>query len=139
MPFLRNLIRCHRGVALLAIALALSIKALVPAGYMIQSTPASPLGIAICSAADPGMAAVQLAVPVRAGEHDGQHEQAKQQPDNQCGYSALTKAAISGADAVLLALVFAFILVLGLAPSRQPPIHRLPRFLPPLRGPPATV
>jgi hypothetical protein len=49
----------------------------------------------------------------------------------------MAKSAIGGADPFLLTLAFAFILVLGLAPSRILPARPVPHALPPLRGPPA--
>ena len=54
-------------------------------------------------------------------------------------FSSLAKVADGAADALLLALAFAFILVLGLAPVQRVAFRRPPYLRPPLRGPPAAA
>ncbi len=71
--------------------------------------------------------------PPKKGERSRDGEQASKD----CAYSAIGKSALGGADPILLALAFAFILVLGLAPSRALPARPVPHTRPPLRGPPA--
>ena len=58
-----------------------------------------------------------------------------------CGFASDDDGVINGGagDAALLALAFAFILVLGLAPVRHLAFQRNSYLRPPLRGPPAAA
>jgi hypothetical protein len=129
---LRAFLRTNRRLALALVALALVIKALVPAGYMLggpMGDGARILTIAICADATGGAVTKQIAVPA-----DGKSDHAK--AAGTCAWGVLAMAALSGADVLLLAAALAFILALGLTPSR--PVVRLQRshLRPPLRGPP---
>lgn len=125
----RAFFRMHRRLALSAIVLAVLIKALVPAGYML-SDKAHVLTIAICSDASDQAATRQITIP-----SDGKSSHAKAEAS--CAWGLLAMAALGGADVVLLALALAFILALGLAPSRPAAPARTANLRPPLRGPPA--
>lgn len=131
MQRLRALIRDHRHLALLVLALAFLVRAAMPAGYMVSRDASSVITISVCSDATGGHKTTQLVIPAKPGKT------ASQAKDGSCAFSALAKSTLGGADAILLALAFAFILVLGLAPSRVPPARPVPHTLPPLRGPPA--
>jgi hypothetical protein len=133
MRGLRATIRNHRSLALLALVLAFLIRAALPAGYMVAAAPSSMVTIAVCSDAGGAHKVVQLAVPPKQGERS----KGQSSKDGTCAFSAVAKSALGGADPVLLALAFAFILVLGLAPSRVLPARAVPHARPPLRGPPA--
>jgi len=136
MHALRASVFGHRHIAILILALALAMKALIPAGTMI-SAGSQLLTISICSGVDGSETTTTIAVPVKKsapGDHDDSGK-----TGGQCAFSALSLVAIGGADAALLALAFAFILVLGLAPARRLPARRNLRIRPPLRGPPATA
>jgi hypothetical protein len=129
MHWLRASIRDHRHLALLVVALAFLVRAALPAGYMIARDASSVITVAVCSGGD--HKTIQLAVPAKPGEAG------KAAKDSSCAFSAMAKSAIGGADPFLLTLAFAFILVLGLAPSRIVPARPVAHVLPPLRGPPA--
>ncbi|HEY6814965.1 MAG TPA: hypothetical protein VI168_05450 [Croceibacterium sp.] len=131
MQRLRASIRDHRHLALLALALAFLVRAALPAGYMVSHDASSVITIAVCSDASGGHKTTQLVVPAKPGAP------AKGAKDGPCAFSTLAKSALGGADPILLALAFAFILVLGLASTRVLPARPVPHTQPPLRGPPA--
>ena len=134
MQAFRAFLRVNRNLALGLVALALVIKALVPAGYMLSGPlgdGAHVLTIAICADASGGQLTKQIVVP-SDGKSD---EHAKIQ--GTCAWGLLAMAALGGADVLLLALALAFILAIGVAPSRPTPLPREHRLRPPLRGPPA--
>jgi hypothetical protein len=132
MQRLRASIRNHRHLALLVLALAFLVRAALPAGYMVSRDASSVITISVCSDASGAHKTTQLVIPDKPGKASGQTTK-----DGSCAFSAMAKSALGGADPVLLALAFAFILVLGLAPSRVLPARPVPHTLPPLRGPPA--
>lgn len=128
---IRALVIRYRALAMLLFALALAMKALVPAGFMIVSNDLS-INVVLCS----GMGEQRMvSIPV---EREGKADIVS---DKQvCHGSALDKAVDSGADAALLDEALAFILALGFATVCALLLLRSPRFLsPPLRGPPATI
>ena len=134
MASLRRLLRDHRRCALLLVALALAIRGLVPAGYMIGGQTTT-LTIAVCADASGAQQFRQIVVP-----HDGKSG-APMQGDHAkdggvCAWSSLAMGAVAGADPVLLALALAFILALGFAPATVPTPRAFARLRPPLRGPP---
>jgi hypothetical protein len=134
MPMLRALIDRHRRLAVLLIVLALVIKAVVPAGYML-GVQGTVLTVTICADASGSEVHKQIVVPPKGTANDLADAHAK--APVACPYAALGFAALAGADAVLLALALAFVLALGLAPSRPVPLRRIAFLRPPLRGPPA--
>ncbi|MBC2666815.1 hypothetical protein H7F51_14955 [Novosphingobium flavum] len=129
MTLLRAFLRDHRKLASLVLAMALLMKALVPAGYMVESG-SRVLAVAICADASGGHFTLQIVIP---GKTDGEarHDKA----EGTCAFSALAMGALGGADPALLLIALAFILLLGLAPA--PARRKGPaRLRPPLRGPP---
>lgn len=132
MHRLRDLIRDHRHLALLALALAILVRAALPAGYMVSRDASSTITISVCSDASGGHKTTQLVIPAKPGKTVGQSAK-----DGSCAFSTLTKSTLGGADPILLALAFAYILVLGLAPTRVLSTRLVPHTLPPQRGPPA--
>lgn len=132
MNWLRDVIRGHRRMALLLLFLALAFKAVVPVGFMLAPAPDRLITVSICSAAVGTAKQMQIAIPGRQDSNDPT-DAAKSQP---CAFSGLFHPAI-GADGILLAIAFAFIMALGLAPLRQLPPRPVSRLRPPLRGPPS--
>src|SRR5688572_25557289 len=132
MQVLRAIVMRHRALASLLVALALCLKAIVPAGYMVE-TGAHMLTVTICDAATGHTVTKQIAVPMK----DGSGKDAAGQGKGDCAYSSLSSASISGADPVLLLLAVAFILTLGFAPVHAPAPRPVSCLRPPLRGPPA--
>jgi len=135
MHGLRACLLGHRRIAILIVALALAMKALLPAGYMISSGPHS-LAITICGGVDGKDSTARIEVPAKGGAQ-GDAERGK--ASEHCPYSGLSMAALGGADAVLLATALAFILLLGFLPVRVPLARQRAHLRPPLRGPPATA
>lgn len=136
---LRIFLRSHRHMAALILALALALRALVPAGYMVGSPAASGtrfLTIEICADVLGQRVTRQIAIGQSAPTGDHQPA-ANQRGDHPCAFSTLTMAALAGADVVLLAAALAFVLALGFAPVASPARPGTPRLRPPLRGPPA--
>jgi hypothetical protein len=134
MHALRALIRDHRRLALVVLALAFVVRAATPPGYMVSADAASVLTVSVCSDASGGHKVVQVVIPAKPGERGHGQQSAK---DGPCAFAATAKSTLGGIDPILLALAFAFILVLGLAPVRAPVMRRAPHVRPPLRGPPA--
>jgi hypothetical protein len=135
MSSLRALTHTYARLSLVLVVLALAVKALVPAGYMISSTGERFLTVTICADASGTPKQMRIAIPDK-NEKGGDHSEAgdKSQP---CAFSGLGHAALGGADPVLLAAALAFILLVGLAPLRAPPARDIPFLRPPLRGPPS--
>lgn len=131
MHGLRASIRNHRHLALLVLAVAFLIRAALPAGYMVAHGTSSVITIAVCADATGEHKTTELVIPAKPSA------QGKAAKDGTCAFSAMAKGALGAADPILLAIAFAFILVLGLAPLRVPPARPVPHVLPPLRGPPA--
>jgi hypothetical protein len=138
MAPLRALLRSHRRLAALLLALALCMKALVPAGYMVGGSMvdggAKVLTIEICADTLGAKLTRQIAVPHHAAPGDAQGDHGKSAAA--CPYAGLAMAGLAGVDTALLALALGFILALGFAPVPPPRLARAAYFRPPLRGPP---
>lgn len=133
MHAIRAFFRTNRRFALAILALALTIKALVPAGYMLGGPlgdGAHVLTLAICADASGELTTKQITVP-----SDGKSDHVK--AEGTCAWGVLAAAALAGVDVLLLALALAFILALGMAPSRPAARSQRTYLRPPLRGPPA--
>lgn len=131
-----RLFRDRRRLAALLVALALCAKALIPAGFMVQSQ-GRVITVAICADASGGQLTRQIVIPHRdsTGGDNSHHDKA----DGTCAWTGLFGAADSLADPFLLVLALAFILALGFLPQRAPPRARSHYLRPPLRGPPLTA
>ncbi|WP_420381550.1 DUF2946 family protein [Novosphingobium sp.] len=120
----------HRALALAVIALALAMKALVPAGYMIGGD-AKVLTVRVCDGYGDNHA---IAIVTKGATHS---DAGKALHDQQaCPFSALALAHMRGADPIQLALALAFSVLLGIiAPVAVTP-RAFARLRPPLRAPP---
>lgn len=137
MARLRLLIRHHARPVLVFLALALAVKALVPAGFMLSPGTERFLTVTICADASGVPKQMRIALPEKDVAHGDQAEAAdKGQP---CAFSGLGHVALGCADPLLLAAALAFILLIGFAPLRAPPARAIPFLRPPLRGPPITA
>lgn len=136
MHALRILLLKRRQFALVLVALALCMKALMPAGYMVSES-ARVFTITICSDASGEKISREIVIPAKGGS--GHQDDAHGKADAQCAWSSLSMAATGGADAPLLALALAFILALGFLPAPILRARRADYLQPPLRGPPATA
>ncbi|MCW1402877.1 DUF2946 family protein [Novosphingobium sp. MW5] len=134
MTSLRALFLDHRNFAALMVGIALFMKALVPAGYML-GTEGRVLTVEICSDASGGHLTKQIVIPTDGKSHEGQTDHAK--ADGTCPFASLAMGAVGGADPALLLVAIAFILLLAFAPLVLPMRERPDYLRPPLRGPPA--
>jgi hypothetical protein len=132
MDSLRAFFLQYRSAAILLVLAALCMKSLVPTGYMIGQEGKA-LTVQICNDALSDHAIKNIALPMKEGSGGSGLKQSKAE----CPYSAMSMAALSGADPALLALALAFIVALGFAPSPVPAARRALYLRPPLRGPPS--
>ena len=136
MRSLRNLIHARPVFAMFILAMTLCVKALVPSGYMI-SGGSKTITVGICT---DGMGAPQTKTITILLDPSVPAEPAhKGKADSPCAFSALSMGALGGADAPLLALALAFILLLGTVHVPQFFAQRGVRWHPPLRGPPSLI
>lgn len=134
MTSLRALTRRNAQLTLVLLLLALGVRALVPAGFMVTPAGERFLTVTICSDATGVPKQMQIAIPGKP-DAGGDHAEAadKGQP---CAFTGLGHAMLSGADPALLAAALAFILLIGLAPLPALPTRDILFLRPPLRGPP---
>lgn len=128
MHSLRAYFLSHARVAALLVALALCMKALIPAGYMLGGESKT-ITVQIC--ADSLGAKITKQIDVGTKDHG------KSKADMPCAFTALTHGVLGGADPIQLALALLFILTLGFAPLLPAGVKRVHYLRPPLRGPPA--
>ncbi len=131
----RALIRDHARLTLVLVALALAVKAVVPAGFMLSAGGDRFLTVTICSAGIDTPRQMQIAIPGKQGA-GGDHLDAAAKATH-CAFSGLGHSASGGADPLLLAAALSFILLLGIAPPPALPRREISFLRPQLRGPPA--
>ena len=136
MQLLRTLLYRNRALASLLLVCALAMKAVVPAGYMALPG-AQLLSVSICADASDGAELRQIAIPMKGEPAPAGGEHGKSA--GPCAFSALAMASLGGADAPLLALALAFLLVAVVIAATPPPASAQAHLRPPLRGPPCTV
>lgn len=133
MRALRNYLLVRRALAIAVIVLALAIKALVPAGFMIE-TGNMVISVAICADAS-GDHASSRDIVIPAKQPSG--GSSKTEPGDSCAFAGHSPAVAAGADPVQVALALAFIILLGFLPVAMPLVSPGRRVRPPLRAPPA--
>ena len=114
--------------------MALAMKALVPAGYMVASGTRT-LSIQICADSVGQRMTKQIAVADTGANHatdTAKSDMAKQA----CPYGGHSAPVLGGTDPWLLAAALAFIIALGVAPVAIPRPRRAGFLLPPACGPP---
>lgn len=136
MTWLRTFLLHHRSIALMLALVALCMKALVPAGYMVGQG-AKTLTIEFCSDGLNEIAAKQIVIPMKDApdSSSGDHDQSK----GDCAFSVLSIASLGGAQPGLLADSLVFILSAGFGPPVAPVLQSSFDLRPPLRGPPAAL
>ncbi|MFN4020218.1 MAG: hypothetical protein ACK4IC_06850 [Erythrobacter sp.] len=134
MVCLRALLRQQTRLVPVLLVLALMVKAMVPAGFMLSPGTERFLMVTICADASGMPKQMRIALPDNS-DAGGDHDEAadKGQP---CAFSGLGHAVLSGADPLMLAAALAFILLIGFAPRPALPGRDTPFVRPPLRGPP---
>ena len=133
MSLMRTILHRYRIMAFVVIALALAMKALVPAGYMVDSASKA-LTIRVCADAQLTSTVLDIVVPMKS-EPAGKHSKAQ----DACPYTALSLASLGGADPFQLALALLFILATGFTALALTAPRRIGYLRPPLRGPPALI
>lgn len=129
MTGLRDVLHRHTMIAMSIMVLVLAVRAMIPAGYMTNASPAG-LTVELCSSISGKT--VTIALPGQSGHQD----HGKDQADKPCAFASLGQAMTSATDPVLLASAIAFIIALGILLDRSPPQARTGHLRPPLRGPP---
>ncbi len=140
MIALRRLSLHHPTLALWLALAALTVKLLVPAGFMVGVVEGRTI-LQICSGFGPVAAAPMMhhamaddGVTHAAGAgHGGTGHAEAEMP---CPFAALAHGSLAATDPVLLSLALAFVLALGFAAVARPPVRRAAFLRPPLRGPP---
>jgi hypothetical protein len=133
MNLMRALILGHRQLAMLLLALALCVKALVPAGFMVERK-AMVLTVSICADGLGARTTQQMVIPMKPDPASHGGEQSKR--DGSCGFTSLGFGALAVADSALLAAAMLFILALGFTAVVQRRFVAPVRLLPPAQGPP---
>lgn len=135
MQRLRSFLLHHGRMALCAAVLALTVKVLIPGGYMPERQGGTLL-VLLCDGSGPTdthrALAVALPAPGKTAKPDGSSNSA-------CPYAALALPGLTPADSALLAAALAFILLLGMAGMPVARRAAPARLRPPLRGPPGLV
>lgn len=136
----RHFLLVRYRMAFVLIALALAVKALVPAGFMVEAR-GHVLTVAICAdASGEHSQSRQIVIPGKpAGGQFSPAKSGQSKTGEACPFSALSMAGVSGADPALLALALGFILLLGFLPVCAPCVLFTRRIRPPLRAPPVLV
>ena len=133
MGSFRAFLRANRRFAALLGVLALAMKALVPAGYMLaQQTTV--LSVTICADGQDKRIAHEITVPMKAGHADDSGDHGKD--SGTCSWSSLAMGALGNVAPELLAIALAFILALGFRAAAPPAARSASRLRPPLRAPP---
>ena len=122
----------HQLLAILVVMVALSMKIVVPNGFMIGQN-SKVLAVQLCTDGMGQGVAAKIAIPMKGAPGDSSGKQGK----TECPFASLSMASLTGADPALLALALAFILALGFAPTHTADPKRFSYLRPPLRGPPA--
>jgi hypothetical protein len=130
---LRRLLLDHRALALWLAALALAVRLLVPAGFMVGTVDGRPV-LQVCS----GYGPVASMAMTHGGHHGSADHRESDHPatDMSCPYGALAQAATTPVDPVLLVLAIAFAMALGVRAMRWPALRDRAHLRPPMRGPP---
>jgi hypothetical protein len=124
----------QRSWVIVILALALFIRAVIPAGFMVAPSSLK-LTVQVCADGASGKTSVQIEVPLsKGGQRDKSDHGQKSEP---CAFSALSMASMATDHSPLLiaalATIVATIITNG-APHLQHQTHYL---RPPLRGPPS--
>jgi hypothetical protein len=133
MIFCRRLVLDHKWLMALLCLAAMTMKMLVPQGYMIGGDSKS-LTVEICT--EQGVIEQTIAIPMKqgSGKHNADDTSAKS-----CAFGGFSHSALDTIDPFLLAFAIAFIMLAGLRSPVLPPAS-LKRWLrPPPIGPPLTA
>ena len=133
MTLFRVLILNHRKLALMLLVFTLCVKALVPAGFMVERK-AMVLTVSICADGLGTRTTQQMVIPMKPDPASHGSDHGKR--DGSCAFTSLGSGSLAAVDPMLLAVALLFILALGFVGVLQRrPLVAL-RLLPPAQGPP---
>lgn len=135
MGKLRAFFQHHRGLAALVVVLALALKALIPAGTMIESQTRS-IVIAICDGTQHQTLAA-IALPQTGKAEDGRTDHGK--AISVCPYAVLGGMGLADAPGVPLTIAPILASAPAFPTSMAPAPLRTFHALPPPRGPPGAI
>jgi hypothetical protein len=130
---MRAIIPKQRSLLMVIFALALLVRAVIPAGFMVSPSSLK-LTVQICADGAPGQTSIQVEVPLsKGGQRDNSDHGQKSEP---CAFSALSMASMAGDHSTLLNVALA-VIVGTIVTNGATHLRRKTRHLrPPLRGPP---
>ncbi|KAJ8137615.1 hypothetical protein OY671_009172, partial [Metschnikowia pulcherrima] len=121
----------HRRSAAIVVAFASSMKASLPAGYMVGPAQGQKIStLLVCADASGDHLARQVSSPA-SGQKDGNSPS-----HDVCPFAGHAFAASGGADPIQIASAISFVLASGFAPAPLPRLARARHVLPPPCGPP---
>ena len=136
MDALRTWIFGNRFALIALCVLAFSIKAVIPTGYMISPSDGPlMLTVTVCDVSSPGLAKVEMAVPMKAGHRGHQSDQSIKHSD--CAFTSLIGGALAGADPIQIEALLAFTLALAFLPLGALVVRQAAYLRPQTRAPPA--
>jgi hypothetical protein len=136
----RRVLIGHYRLAAMLVAIALLMKLVVPAGYMVSGEHGR-FQVMLCSGVAPRAMTLDVMAQHAGMTHHGpakQHEQGSK-AEMPCAFAGLALHAIGGADPILLAVALAFVAALALCPTLPVAPRARAYVRPPLRGPPACL
>lgn len=134
MRAMRVLTLHQRSWFIMILALAMFVRAVVPAGYMVA--PASmTLSVQICADGVMGPSKIEIEVPL---SNDGQSDKTDHgQKSGPCAFSALSMALMAGDHSPLLIVALATIVATIITNGAPHLLYQSHHLRPPLRGPPS--
>ncbi|MBB3862229.1 hypothetical protein GGQ88_003527 [Novosphingobium hassiacum] len=109
------------------------MKALVPAGFMVEARATS-LTVLVCADSTGARGAIEVAIPKAERKHG-----ADAKSHEACPFSVLSLASTGGTDSIQLAIALALILLLGVLATPRLRLVPMRHVLPPQCGPPALI
>ena len=132
---LRRIMKNHAIAAWTMLVLTLSMKLVVPVGFMPDLSD-NGIRLVICD----GMATTAAASPdtlhAMHGHHHHHGHDGPAKPDAPCPFAGLTAPALSGADPIQLSIALAAVLSAALFGVTATRLRAAVYLRPPLRGPP---
>lgn len=133
MRAVRDLARSHRHLVGWFLALALAVKLLVPAGFML-SVEQGRLAMVPCEGMAPRAAAP--AAHAMPGHDDPSPAEGHGEPELPCAFAGLQGQALAALPPALLVALLLFIREAAFRPASYRTVRATPRLRPPGRAPP---
>ena len=133
MTALRAINLQQRSWFIMILALALFVRAVIPAGYMVAPSSLK-LTVQICAEGLTQQSKIEIEVPLsQSGQSDKSDHEQKSGP---CAFSALSMASMAGDHSPFVIIALANILVTVITNGAPHLQHQTRHLHPPLRGPP---